>query len=316
MVWCVLSVVVSILASGLVWATGTPSASAEPLTPVPQAACTGVDGFAAGTTSVHRTEVNGVERTYRVHVPADFTGRSRYPLILAYHGRAEKSTTFERYTRLSALPAIVVFPAGLPGTDGQIAWQGAPYSSPQADDIAFTRTILREVRTMTCVDRTRTFAVGRSNGGGFVGLLACQMTSDFAAYAAISGAFYAGHGAGCATSPPVSVLEFHGTADPIIKYKGGVRFGGRYAAVQGWLDGWIRKAGCVRTPISTRITADVDRLDWPVCGAAGHQVTHYRINGGGHRWPGSTGNPGAGKRSDTISASSLVWQFFSAHPKA
>ncbi|MGC4934885.1 alpha/beta hydrolase family esterase [Gordonia sp. DT30] len=262
----------------------------------------------------HTTRVDGVDRTYRVHLPAGYTGRSPMPLILAYPGHTESPVSFERYTGLSGLPAVVAYPDGLLGTDGELSWQGAPYSSPKADDIAFTSAILREVRATTCVDRNRTFAVGRSNGGGLVSMLACRLPGQFAAYAIVNGAFYDQSRPYCPSSKaPASIIDFHGTADPVIHYNGGTRLGGRYAPLFDVVASWARRDGCVSTPLQVPINAVVTQFDWPLCSALGSEVAHYRIAGGGHVWPGSTthGRPGV---SDTVSATPLIWQFFSRHP--
>ncbi|WP_262365406.1 PHB depolymerase family esterase [Gordonia sp. OPL2] len=301
----------TVVAAGLV-GVGGPTATAAPLGPQPAAGC---PTLPAGATLTRSVDVRGVERTYRMHIPTTYTGRERVPLVLAYHGRAERGATFESYTGLSSLPAIVVYPDGLRGPDNAFAWQGAPYSSPRADDIAFTRAILRSVRTSACVDRNRTYAVGRSNGAGLVAMLACRMPSEFSAYATISAAVYTDSLAGCGARP-VSLVDFHGTADGVIHYDGGVRFGAPYLSSAQWLRTWTSRAGCGDIPVTAAVNSVVDRVSWPVCAGAGPQVVHYRIRGGTHRWPGSAGNPAEGGASDTISATRLLWQFFASSPHA
>lgn len=308
------ALVLMVLVGAVIAAGGTSPAAAAPRHVVADTGCgLGALRATAGSTG-HTTVVDGVSRTYRVHVPSGYTGLSSYPLIVAYHGHAERSTSFETYTRLSSLPAIVVYPDGLRGTDNKVSWQGAPYSSPRSDDIAFTRAILREVRASTCVDSHRIYAVGRSNGGGMVSVLACRTPGEFAAFGIVSGAFYQQTMSGCGAAPAASIIDFHGTADGVIHYDGGVRFGERYWSVPDWLHMWAAKAGCGTTPVTVPVNVFVDRLDWPWCsGLRGGEITHYRIRGGTHRWPGSTGNRAAGQVSDSISATSLIWQFFQTH---
>ncbi|AZG43604.1 hypothetical protein D7316_00173 [Gordonia insulae] len=268
-----------------------------------------------GATITRSVTVNGLVRTYRVHVPRTYTGRQRVPMILAFHGHAERGATFERYTGLSALPAVVVYPDGLRGTDHRFSWQGAPYSSPRADDVAFTRAILRAMAATACVDRARTYAVGRSNGGGMVALLACRMPAGFAGFATVSAAVYSRSATGCGHGPPISLIDFHGTADRVIGYDGGTRYGERYLSSSAWLQRWVDRAGCVDAPVILPVNQVVDTVTWPLCRGTGHPVVHYRIRGGSHRWPGSTGNRAAGSISDTISATELIWQFFRTAPR-
>lgn len=262
-------------------------------------------------TSVRTATIAGVPRTYRVSVPAGYTGRQAVPLILAFHGHAERATSLARYTGLSALPAIVVYPEGLRGPDGLLSFQGAPYSSPRADDVAFTAAILRDMRSSGCVDRARTYAVGRSNGGGFAGMLACRMPGTFAAVGVVDPALYARAPNRCAGAPATSVIAFHGTADRVIRYGGGSRQGQRYLPVRSWLDSWARTNGCVPVPITLPVNRVVDRVGWLPCRELS-EVTHYRIRGGGHVWPGAAGRRGG--VSDSISATALMWQFFQRHP--
>lgn len=287
------------------------NADAAPRTAV--SACTPSTTVKAGATIARTTRINGVARTYRIRIPAGYDGRSAVPLILAFHGRNEKSTTFERYTRLSSLPAVVVFPDGLRGRAGETSWQSAPYANPKADDVAFTRAILGDVQRTACVDRTRTYAIGRSNGGGLVALLACRMPQRFAAFAAVSGAFYPESTRGCHASPSVSFVEFHGTADSVIRYAGGRKFAEGYPSIPRWLSAWSRKAHCLDSPLETVVNRYVTRVDWVLCAPFGTQVTHYRIAGGTHRWPGSSGGRRGGP-SDSIDATELIWQFFQWHP--
>ncbi|MBD1318199.1 polyhydroxybutyrate depolymerase [Gordonia hankookensis] len=294
------------------WFPGvTGEAAASPTDPRPAAGC---PSLRAGDTITRSVTVGGVHRTYRIHVPADHTGGQRLPLVLAFHGRAERGVTFERYTGLSSLPAIIVYPDGLRGTDDRTAWQGAPYSSPRADDIAFTRAILGAMRTSACVDRNRTYAVGRSNGGGLVAMLACRMPREFTGFATISAAIYTRTVQGCSHGPPISLVDFHGTADGVIHYGGGTRFHARYLSTPAWLRTWSTRAGCPDTTMTIPLNSVVDRVSWPFCALSGHAIVHYRIRGGTHRWPGSMGNGVLGSAADTVSATQLLWQFFMTHP--
>lgn len=46
-----------------------------------------------------------------------------------------------------------------------------------------------------CLDSSRIYAAGKSNGGGLTGLLACdkKLSTQIAAFAPVSGAFYTKH---------------------------------------------------------------------------------------------------------------------------
>jgi poly(3-hydroxybutyrate) depolymerase len=79
-----------------------------------------------------------------------------------------------------------------------------------------------------------------SNGGGFVGSLACSAIGSelFAAFAAGAGAFYTdinGPNNGCSPSRrPVPLLEIHGGSDKTVKYEGGQGDGGPQPPIADW----------------------------------------------------------------------------------
>lgn len=133
-----------------------------------------------------------------------------------------------------------------------MTWQGTP--NVETDDVGFTGAILDQLQSQYCIDRNRIFATGKSQGGGFVGVLACDpgMSTRIAAFAPVSGAFYeTDFGATCeplalALSPcspgrrDVPVLNFHGLVDDTIAYSGGPRRGGCLPQIPHWCRQWAQ----------------------------------------------------------------------------
>jgi polyhydroxybutyrate depolymerase len=229
---------------------------------------------------------------------------------MAFHGRKGSGTQIEGFTGISALRAIAVYPQGLPGAEDKTAWQGAPYAS-SADDVLFVSDLLSELQRTLCVDPARIYVTGKSNGGGFAGVLACRLSRRIAAAAPVSGAFYAGGEAGCAPRRAVPILDFHGTADPIVNYQG--EPGNGLPALSDWLAAWAKRDGCDDQPETIFEKDDVTAFEWTGC--RGHAtVVHYRITGGGHTWPGELADSGPGHVTQTISATRVMWDFFRDHP--
>ena len=76
---------------------------------------------------------------------------------------------------------------------------------------------------------------------------------------------------------------------------------------------WAAGNGCPDAePVTTAISETVDRLDY------GCEVELYRVNGGGHTWPGSTFDTAiediAGAVDLTLPANEVLWAFFQDHP--
>jgi polyhydroxybutyrate depolymerase len=78
---------------------------------------------------------------------------------------------------------------------------------------------------------------------------------------------------------------------------------------------WARRNRCGDTPVETAVAPDITRSTYTRC-ADDAAVVLYTIRGGGHTWPGGGPLPEAwvGPTNREIDASSLMWEFFSAHP--
>jgi len=129
------------------------------------------------------------------------------------------------------------------------------------------------------------------------------------------------------TCPPdvrVPVLAFHGTADPVVPYRGGTvnspaALGHDAPPAEQAMKEWADHDGCRTTPDEQKPTATVRRLDFPDC-APGENVTLYSLQGNGHTWPGGLNVEQLGIRTYgstnlDVDASSIMIDFFKAHPK-
>ena len=123
----------------------------------------------------------------------------------------------ESYSGLDELPAVVVYPDALPGKSGFTAWQGAPYSVDGDRDVQFVSDILKSIPSRYCVDSTRVYAVGMSNGGAFANTVSCKLGDQIKAVASVSGAYYSA----CKPEERTpSLLVVHSTDDRQAPFKG------------------------------------------------------------------------------------------------
>jgi len=260
-----------------------------------------------GTSALQTIESGGLQRTYQLHLPADYRTKRDWPLIVVYHGRGNTGVGTEEFSGLSSLPAVVAYPNGVIGTgDGdRQAWQGAPYSAPGVDDVAFTNDLLDELERTLCVDDRRVYATGKSNGAGFVGILGCVLADRIAAIAPVAGAFYP-NGIDCRPSRPMPVIDFHGTADATIPYTGDADRG--LPAIKDWVSAWADRNRCLVELPDVTIKPDVT-IAWQLGCRRGADVVHVAVTGGGHTWPGADSYSGGGYTTQTIEASEVLWQF-------
>lgn len=244
---------------------------------------------------------DGRRRNYLIHTPR--TVGVRLPIVFAFHGRGQTPELLERYSGLSRLHAVLVLPRGLPGRGGKLSWSGTPTAEAGVDDVSFVRSILTRLRTAACADGARVYATGKSDGGGLAAQLACENIA--AAVAPVAGAYY--QAAGCNPTRAVAVLEFHGTDDRIIPYRGSERRG--LPNVHAWLTAWATRDGCTNDARPRTVAENVLLHRWTGC-REDSTVEGYRIDGGGHTWPGARYPSGPGSTTQAIDATSLIGRFF------
>jgi polyhydroxybutyrate depolymerase len=247
--------------------------------------------------------VGGVPRSAIVHVPRVARSRQRLPLVLAFHGSGGTGAFMAGYSGLEALSDragfISVFPSA---ARPHRRWVLANKDAGGPQDLAFVTQVLDSAEAMACVDTSRVYAAGVSNGGGMAARLGCELNGRLAAIASVAGGYSLLDA--CHPARPVSVLEIHGTADRVVPYAG--RPDGR-GSVMGFLSGWTAMDGCHGTPRRSGYAPSTVMLRWSGC-RDGTVVEHLRIYGGGHAWPGAT--PPDRAPTARFSAANALWSFF------
>jgi polyhydroxybutyrate depolymerase len=258
-------------------------------------------GFATGMNTFQVQTPDGL-RTVLLQVPK--TAHGRAPLVLAFHGTGGSGPFMAGYSGLEGVADrsgfLVAYPSAQADPPDQ--W-GLGEDRRGGDDVAVVDAIIAKAVARGCADRTRVYAVGVSNGGGFATRLGCERSDRIAAVVSVAG-FY-GSLAPCRPDRPVSLLEIHGTADQVVPYDHAAPGG-----VLGWVRAWAQRDGCRSGPRRSVVAARVVRLDWSAC-RSGAAVAHLAISAGRHQWPGAT-PPDPGPPS-TISAAVEAWRFLSAH---
>jgi polyhydroxybutyrate depolymerase len=328
-----------------------PSPAAEPsVTTLPVLPSVGCSRPASPAVTNERVDlsVNGAPRWYLLTTPApgapvvpasaSVTASSPgapipRPLVLDFHGLDEGAVLHSETTQFGALGQkdgfVVAFPNGS-GTPVQ--WDTTSHSPTNAD-LVFVKTLLAQIEASQCIDTSRVYASGFSDGSFMASLLACTMSDTFAAIGAVSGLQL---DPPCHTTRPVPVITFHGTADPILYFNGGIGTATlkRLIGLSGsagssttsttqplQLDGpgvpatvkaWAVKDGCRTSFTDTTVAPKVILRTYPC--PKGTAVEFYIILGGGHSWPGSQYSQSissiTGTTTFAINATDLIWAFF------
>ena len=222
-------------------------------------------------------------RPYLVYIPA--SARMPAPTIVTFHGRLQKAISQIRGTGLKQVAeregVLLVAPQARGGT-----WdfRGA--------DTTFTGRILDD---LSCDDPHRTYASGMSMGSAMTFLQGCAEPRRFAAIGGVGFEIFLPK---CVQPDPVPIIAFHGTADRVVPFAGGLTASSATAPpAQATMRRWAAHNRC-RQYVRTVVEPGVTLHDWDDC-AQGAEVRFYRIRGGKHAWPRGR-----------IDASTLMWEFF------
>jgi polyhydroxybutyrate depolymerase len=269
----------------------------------------------------------GLDRAYALQVPPGVAAWP-LPLVVELHGRGIDAKRFDQLTGFGALADEAGFVLAMPNAVGEI-WNDGRTPSAWAvppDDVAYLGAVIDDAAARCPIDPARIFVVGMSNGAAMAGRLACQLADRIAAAAQVAGTAGADVLAGCRPARPVAMLDIHGSADRIAPYEGGARRGlvGRLmlrrgavtsVSVDAWAEFWVAANGASAGPSVTQLPPDTTVRTWHGSTPAS-DAAFYRIEGGGHTWPGSRFALPAflfGRTSHTFDGATVIWEFFSAH---
>lgn len=250
--------------------------------------------------------VDGVQRSALVNVPAQ-AGKGRpLPLLMMFHGAGGNAEATESYTSLTPMGARAGFIVVYPNANGKY-WNLTGGGSTGADDVEFVRSLLDQLDSVVCIDDSRVYAAGVSNGGGFVSRLGCDLNRRLAGIATVAGLY--GREPACEPEHALSVLEVHGTGDQTVPYNGWPA--GNIASVGSFLNKWNQWDSCPSGPGPWQRLGPATLLQVKTGCADGTKIEHVKLGGEPHVWPSSASwAEGSPSQPVPFDASTAVMQFF------
>jgi polyhydroxybutyrate depolymerase len=263
-------------------------------------------------------EVGKMTRSYLLHLPSADDCAGSWPLVLVFHGRLGVAKGMERLTGFSDLADsegfVVAYPQGV-GRSWNAGHGAGEAALQNIDDIGFIISLIGRLVEESGADVRRVAAVGMSAGASLVHRLACEIPERISAIGAVAGTIAPSVAASCGSALPVSVLQIHGTADPIVKWDGDVPLSSaRMESVDETVIGWVKRNRCSPNPEVELVNDSYMRETY--LATDGTEVTLYTVLGGGHTWPsGQQYLPESmiGRTSHALDATKLAWDFFRGH---
>ena len=263
----------------------------------------------------------GRERRYLLYVPDSYQPGKPCPLVVCYHGFVQWPAHQQRMSGWNRLADrhgfLVVYPRG---SDFPLRWNShlsRRYPQRTERDLVFFTDLVEHLGRSYTIDLSRVYVNGMSNGGGMSHMLACRFGDQIAAMGGVAGAYLYPRES-VASCPAIPVIAFHGTEDPIVPYHGGRarhrRIPVQFPPIEDWAAGWAAHNGCAATPDLVELTPHVKRITYP---DREHNcdVVLYKIENGGHTWPGGKKLPAwlTGETTREINATEIMWDFFREH---
>lgn len=271
---------------GVLWVLSAYAEASAAPAPRPSTGCY-AKSVAHGRRIEQTIDVNGMQRSFVLDVPASVIDTTPVPLLLDFHGFGHSGAGVWKVSKFRDFAEdkrfITVYPEGATvhfkhrervydGTGWEIA------NEPSNRDVHFVTALLDRLEREYCIDRNRIFSTGFSNGAYFSHLLACVMADRIAAIAPVSGGK---RPTPCSPTRPVPALIIHGRQDDVIDVADG-----RAAR-----DSWVSGNGCgaasgaqCQVYTGCRDGADVEYCEGDFA----------------HRWPPD--------------ATARIWDFLQQHP--
>ena len=256
---------------------------------------------------------DNIQRDYKIYIPASYDSSIASPLVFCLHGYGGSANSIMYSTDFNYIADtagfIAVYPQGAL-LQGVSHWNvGGWTTASNIDDVGFIEILLDSISLDYNIDPNRVYSTGMSNGGYMSFLLACQLSNRIAAIASVTGSMTPQTYDMCNPQHPTPILQIHGTNDQVVPYLGDPSW---TVSIHNVLQYWIDYNNC-NLSAETEVIADIDMSDgsnverksWSDCDNL-VVAEHLKIYGGGHQWPGNSGNM-------DIHAASEIWDFFSRY---
>lgn len=262
----------------------------------------------------------GIERDFRMYVPANYDGSEAVPLLLNLHGYSSDNFGQALYANFNPVADTAGFITVLPnGTFDPLDpiyrfWNCFLPAGIGVNDVQFISDLIDSISAEYNIDPNRIYSTGMSNGGFMSHTLACELSNKIAAIASVAGVMSKARLSNCNAEHNVPVMQIHGTADATVPYNGNAD----WVSADSIINYWVDHNHCITDPAFTEvpdvITTDLCTAEHYIYGGCYKGITTelFKIIGGEHTWPG-TSIIFLGVTNQDLNACAEIWKFLSRY---
>ena len=281
-------------------------------------------------------------RTYEYYIPSGYDGSEAVPLLFSFHGigstgdQQRDLTAFDVFAEQEGFIAVFPDSTNLPRDEESpcypsllalesanplfesidlIQWNIGTNLSLQycagVDDVGFTADMVDWFDNNYNIDASRIYATGFSLGAFFSYYVALMLPGTFAGIAPVCGPMTTNM-FDFEDVPALTVIMMMSPMDPIVPYDGDET--GTIRSTDETVDFWLDVDGITSEPMETvwgptgSDLAVVHRYVYSG-GTDGTEVMFFKIEGGGHTWPGGVlYSPLVGQVTTHIDGSAMIWK--------
>jgi len=238
------------------------------------------------------------------------------PLVFVVHGYSGSALDIMNYSGFENLADehgfAICYPQGSIDSEGNTFFNVgyAINESDTVDDVKFFQELATHLQESHNLSVENTFSTGMSNGGDMCYKLACEASETFSAFGSVAGSMINGQELDCNPSSFSSIIEIHGTNDDVTYYQGESdnSYWGSYLGVNEIISFWVDNNSCSPTesyylPNTSITDGSQVYTEKYYSNSTNTAIWLFKVEGGGHDWPGVWGNM-------DIDASEEIWNFF------
>ena len=294
---------------------------------VPAAAINGTTTGIKTGAATRTINVDNKKRTYTTYIPSkSIIGTADINVLFVFHGTNQSGTYIRDITGFNPVADsrgfVVVYPEALK-RNGSMQWDPTNGSgTAPVKDIDFIRSVIKQLEVILQGRVGKIYAAGFSNGSVMTQTVGCSI-NEVKGIAPVAAGMGDTMLARCTLTRKIPYIGFDGTIlnnkvyekSELVKYEASVsHFALQNECSTATTTTKIPDNG--KDGTATVVTLNTYRQIWDKPAACVPAMNYYRIEGGGHLWPGSTAYTSAdlkqqdGKLTKDINATILIADFF------